>query len=352
MFFDGERKDISTHIHRKGMTQKPDARFRREFSRSLVISLAVLLTLVFATGAFQVGRFSRPVLADPRSVDSQPDNDTIVREVVTLDEEMKEANTRIADLQSKSDELEASIVSVKEEIGSKKERLSEKRKALALRIRSMYVNGKSSNLDMLLSSSDFTDFLARSEFVHKVTGEDARLIDSVILESQKLEQSLEELRQRKNQIDAMTSELISRQQRIESDRSARQYLLLKAGDNRQQVLQESQRVGSKIDELNPPDARPGKRTGNIMTMEATGYSPEEPGLDDTTATGMKAQHGVVAVDPRVIPLGTRLYIEGYGYAIAGDTGSAIKGNRIDLCFDTLEEVEAYGWRTITVEILD
>jgi 3D (Asp-Asp-Asp) domain-containing protein len=67
---------------------------------------------------------------------------------------------------------------------------------------------------------------------------------------------------------------------------------------------------------------------------------------------MKAQHGVVAVDPRVVPLGTRLYIEGYGYAIAGDTGSAIKGTRIDLCFDTLEEVDAYGWRTITVEILD
>ena len=53
-----------------------------------------------------------------------------------------------------------------------------------------------------------------------------------------------------------------------------------------------------------------------------------------------------------IPLGTRLYIEGYGSAIAGDTGSAIKGNRIDLCFDTLGEVRAFGWRTITVEILD
>jgi 3D (Asp-Asp-Asp) domain-containing protein len=67
---------------------------------------------------------------------------------------------------------------------------------------------------------------------------------------------------------------------------------------------------------------------------------------------MKAQHGVVAVDPRVIPLGTRLNVEGYGNCIAGDTGSAIKGNRIDLCFDTLAECNAYGMRKVRVEILN
>ncbi len=50
-----------------------------------------------------------------------------------------------------------------------------------------------------------------------------------------------------------------------------------------------------------------------------------------TASGLRSRFGVVAVDPRVIPLGTRLYIDGYGYAVAGDTGGAIKGDRIDLC---------------------
>jgi 3D (Asp-Asp-Asp) domain-containing protein len=89
-----------------------------------------------------------------------------------------------------------------------------------------------------------------------------------------------------------------------------------------------------------------------MMMLATGYSPQEPGLDDHTASGMKAQHGVVAVDPRVIPLGTRLNVEGYGNCIAGDTGSAIKGNRIDLCFDTLAECNAYNTGMVRVEILD
>jgi 3D (Asp-Asp-Asp) domain-containing protein len=56
----------------------------------------------------------------------------------------------------------------------------------------------------------------------------------------------------------------------------------------------------------------------------------------------------VAVDPRVIPLGTRLYIPGYGWAIAGDTGGDIVGNRIDLGFDSLRGAMEFGRRDITV----
>jgi len=317
-----------------------------------LVSLAVLAVLLLAASAVRLGCPTGPALADPPPKGSEPDKDTLVKEVVTLDGEMEDTGSRISELEGKSVELENSIGSTEAEIDSNQKRLSLKRKALAQRIRSMYVNGKSSNLDMLLSSSDLSDFMLRSEFLKKITDQDDRLIDSVELESQRLEQSLAELRRRKSEIDAMARELTSRRQRLERDRSARQDLLSRAGDSRQAVEEKSEKVKSRMDELNPPDTRPGTHTGRFMTMEATGYSPEEPGLDDTTSTGMKAQHGVVAVDPRVIPLGTRLYIEGYGYAIAGDTGSAIKGNRIDLCFDTLEEVEAYGWRTITVEILD
>ncbi|MDR7555806.1 MAG: 3D domain-containing protein [Armatimonadota bacterium] len=90
----------------------------------------------------------------------------------------------------------------------------------------------------------------------------------------------------------------------------------------------------------------------ILHMEATGYAPwTGPGVDDVTATGMRAGYGVVAVDPAVIPLGSRLYIEGYGVAIAGDTGGAIKGYRIDLGFDTARAAIRFGRRTVRVYIL-
>lgn len=91
-----------------------------------------------------------------------------------------------------------------------------------------------------------------------------------------------------------------------------------------------------------------------LIMSATGYdtSPQTlPGSNGRTATGMVARYGVVAVDPRVIPLGTYVYVEGYGFAIASDTGGAIKGNKIDLCFNSRRESLAWGRRRVTVHIL-
>lgn len=97
--------------------------------------------------------------------------------------------------------------------------------------------------------------------------------------------------------------------------------------------------------------RPPK-DGKRMRVVATGYSAAQPDLDDRTATGRLARHGVIAVDPRVIPMGTRVYVPGYGYAVAADTGGAIHGRRIDLCFDTVAEARSWGRRSVTIIALD
>lgn len=89
-----------------------------------------------------------------------------------------------------------------------------------------------------------------------------------------------------------------------------------------------------------------------LDLVATAYSPFCcKGVDDITALGIRAGYGVVAVDPKVIPLGSRLYIEGYGYAIAADTGSAIKGLRIDLGYETKRQALQFGRRPVRVYII-
>ncbi|PKM81469.1 MAG: hypothetical protein CVU89_09470 [Firmicutes bacterium HGW-Firmicutes-14] len=70
-----------------------------------------------------------------------------------------------------------------------------------------------------------------------------------------------------------------------------------------------------------------------------------------TAVGAKTRRGIIAVDPRVIPMGTRLYIEGYGYGVAADTGGAIKGRKIDVFFESRREALKWGRRTVNVYIL-
>jgi uncharacterized protein YabE (DUF348 family) len=77
-----------------------------------------------------------------------------------------------------------------------------------------------------------------------------------------------------------------------------------------------------------------------------------PSAKGVTRTGLPAKKGVIAVDPRVIPLGSRVYVDGYGFAVAADTGSAIKGDRIDVCFDTHQEALVWGMRWLKIYILE
>jgi uncharacterized protein YabE (DUF348 family) len=87
---------------------------------------------------------------------------------------------------------------------------------------------------------------------------------------------------------------------------------------------------------------------SAMQMVATAYTANCSGCSGITASGRPAGHGIVAVDPRVIALGTRLYIPGYGFAVAGDTGGAIHGSRIDLGFNSERDALLFGRRAVTV----
>lgn len=105
---------------------------------------------------------------------------------------------------------------------------------------------------------------------------------------------------------------------------------------------------------NTPLSRSGYGARKVLYMKATGYAPYTCGgsRSGRTATGIHAGVGVVAVDPRVIPLGAKLYIEGYGYAVAADTGGAIKGYRIDLGHNTRRQAMQTGRRTVKVHVLN
>lgn len=88
------------------------------------------------------------------------------------------------------------------------------------------------------------------------------------------------------------------------------------------------------------------------TMRATAYSRSEPGIGERTASGVRVREGIVAVDPSIIPLGSLLYVQGYGFALAADTGGAIRGSRIDLYMEgPRSRVERFGVRPRRVYLI-
>lgn len=92
----------------------------------------------------------------------------------------------------------------------------------------------------------------------------------------------------------------------------------------------------------------------IIDVTATAYAPgvaDNGHWGDKTYVGTLVRKGVVAVDPSVIPMGTKLWVEGYGYAVAEDQGSAIKGNRIDLAFNDRQTALDYGIQKVKVYVL-
>lgn len=93
----------------------------------------------------------------------------------------------------------------------------------------------------------------------------------------------------------------------------------------------------------------GMSYSKVLTCKATAYHESDGSL---TKSGTLARVGAIAVDPSVIPLGTKLYVEGYGYCVAEDTGGLIKGNRIDVYFNSDEECINWGVKSVTVYILN
>lgn len=99
-----------------------------------------------------------------------------------------------------------------------------------------------------------------------------------------------------------------------------------------------------------------KPQGKTITVTATAYTAKCAGCSGITYTGVDLNKNrnakVIAVDPNVIPLGSKVYVEGYGYATAEDTGGAIKGNKIDLHVPTKDQAFAWGVRTVNVTIIN
>ncbi len=308
-------------------------------------------TIVLCIGIFLLGPAANAGANRPANLFYSP-QDSSLEDLVTLEEALARAQTRLAQVQADIAAGKNSLASLEAKYAGVRAKADQLRHTIAERMISLYKHSSPSMAEIIITSEDINQVLDLQEYSTRLATDDVLQIQQAIVQMGQISSSL-------NQLDAGRSQLaeLERQAAAEVDRINRQVeqrkSLLAAAPDATALQQQAGDVRQRVDQINsgsppPSDLRPGR----TMIMKATAYSPQEPGLDDHTASGLPARYGIVAVDPTVIPLGTRLLVEGYGEAIAGDTGSAIKGMRIDLCFDTLAECEAYGVRMVRVTVLE
>ena len=104
-------------------------------------------------------------------------------------------------------------------------------------------------------------------------------------------------------------------------------------------------VGALLGIVGAAQGQPQVDQGYRIKVDAVAYY-----LPGRTALGVPVRKGVVAVDPQLIPLGTKLHVPGYGPSLAADVGTAIKGRIIDLWFPSTDEARAWGRRSVTITV--
>ncbi|MGI8317340.1 ubiquitin-like domain-containing protein [Halobacillus mangrovi] len=131
---------------------------------------------------------------------------------------------------------------------------------------------------------------------------------------------------------------------------------VRAASNSSSSQESTSSSSESSDEATTVSSSGDKSESKTLSMHATAYTANCSGCSGITATGINLKENpdkkVIAVDPSVIPLGSRVWVEGYGYAVAGDTGGAINGNRIDLFMSSKSEALSFGSRNVKVKILD
>lgn len=161
------------------------------------------------------------------------------------------------------------------------------------------------------------------------------------------------IKSKDEQIQELKEDLSAKAKRKEEELKNKKEVVVASVAPTSSVVQAS----AKKEETIVPSRSNDEPSGRTFYVEATAYVALcDTGCTGITATGINLLQNpglkVIAVDPSVIPLGSKVHVEGYGYAIAGDTGGAIKGNRIDLYVQNHSDAVAYGRQQIKVTILE
>lgn len=270
-----------------------------------------------------------------------------------LDSRLQAWRTRLASLGAAATALRQRRAALRQELGAAQAVLETGERQLALDLRTLYEQGNVDPVAVMLGSESLTKGLRQLDSLSRVADESRRLVATTAAARRRLLRSQARLAQEQHRLErslaaahqAARSLAASAASRLAYVSALRARARL-AATQVQQVVATAQAAQQKSTQLQPPASPPAPPPagGRQLVVSATCYD-----LPGRTATGMPVGIGVVAVDPSVIPLGSRMRIPGYGNGVAADVGSGIKGAMIDLWMPP-SQCTTWGRRTVTITI--
>jgi len=332
-----------------------------------------VLVLPATSGADQIGR-----LRSDRSALASKEQAALLQ-LYALNSSLDRARNRLAAADAELAAARRDRDTARRELRVAQRTLAIAHARLGAQLRAIYERDDPDVLTVLFGAASLDDVITGLDNIDRTTASTAQLIVQTRTAKRTVASTLAVLSRRADRLERLRSEAASAAAAIEQSRAERSGYIadlrtkerLTAGriadlERRAQAAQAASTVATvqaqATKSLAPPapaaappaapppppaatPVQPAAGSGRQLTVVATAYS-----LHGGTASGLPTGPGVVAVDPTVIPLGTRMYIPGYGPGIAADTGTAIKGLRIDLWFPTLQQTYEWGKRTVTITL--
>ena len=292
-------------------------------------------------------------------------------ELYALDSRVERARARLDALQAHAAELALERATAWRKLTAARATVAAAQAQLGIQLRALYEQEQPSFVSVLLSAGSLDGAVQAFDDLTRAVGSTGSVLQQAQTAAGDVARLRRTLRARASQIARLERTAAANETALERAQADRQALVNRLRSqqelNAAQIDQVQSQAGAAVASaqtatleaattasavsfgaqaplLTNPAAGPGSASPTLV-VSSTGYS-----LPGSTAIGLPVARGIVAVDPTVIPLGTRLTIPGYGEGIAADTGSAVKGYDIDLWFPTLREARAWGRQTVTVTL--
>jgi 3D (Asp-Asp-Asp) domain-containing protein len=335
---------------------------RRRRESRLALGLGLILGLLLGAslpGAQGAGPQKRAADLRSRQSGLSARSQTALLSLYALDSRLTQARAELSRLKARLDVLRLERLRVLSEVAVVEGNLRASQRLLGDRLRALYEEGELDPMAVLLGATSLDAAVTRLDELERSASQGARAATDARDGRAKLRKLAAELAARVQEVQILEAQAertaaslanararrvayisaLARQRRL----TARQISALDSRARR--VVERAQVVQAQSAATTGIAASPLAEGTSTLTVIATGYS-----LPGQTATGLPVGPGVVAVDPSVIPLGTRMTIPGYGEGVAADTGGAVQGYTIDLWFPTLADALAWGRRTVTITL--